>query len=89
MSWDELPGVHSEIFGRDVYAWGAARLIDRRLVRGGGGDFAEIGVDAGGKVCHVLVVGRDEEHAALRNLVRDRADVAGREDDLRDPDQAV
>ena len=85
VAWDELPGVHSEIFGRDVYAWGAARLIDRRLVRGGGSDFAEIGVDAGGKVCHVWVVGRDGEHAMLRNLVRDRISIEGREDDLRDP----
>ena len=84
--WDELPGVHSEIFGRDVYAWGAARLIDRRLVRGGGSDFAEIGVDAGGKVCHAWVVGRDSEHTMLRNLVRDRISIKGREDNLRDPE---
>ena len=89
VAWDELPGVHSEIFGRDVYAWGAARLIDRRLVRGGGSAFAEIGVDLQGEICHVLVVGRDGEHAALRNLVRDRASVEGREENLRDPEIAL
>ena len=91
--WDELPGVHSEVFGRDIYAWGAARLIDRRVVRGRASvespDFAEIGVDAEGKVCHALVAGREAEHAALREMVRNRVEVAGREDDLRDPDRPL
>ena len=48
-------------------------------------DFAEIGLDAAGRVCHALIVGREPEREALRRLVEERADVAGREESLRNP----
>ena len=91
--WNDLPGWDSEVFGVSVAGWGLSRLIDRRIVRGSTNvsnpDFAEIGIDAGGKVCHVLVAGRAEEHAALRALVADRTDITGREQDLRDPGRSL
>lgn len=92
-SWDELPGWDSRVFGLKARGWGMPRLIDRRIVRGSTNidapDFAEIGVDADGKVCHVLAIGREGEHDALRELVAQRAVVTGREEALRDPQQAV
>ena len=92
-AWDEVPGAHSEVFGHQIFAWGSARLIDRRIVRGRASvespDFAEIGVDAEGRVCHVLVVGLELEQGQLRKLVEHRASVEGREDELRDPNQPI
>lgn len=91
--WDELPGWDSEVFGTEVVGWGLPRLIDRRIIRGSTNvdspDFAEIGVDAGGRVCHVLAIGRRDEREALRRLVWDRAELGGREESLRDPGRGI
>jgi 3-phenylpropionate/trans-cinnamate dioxygenase ferredoxin reductase subunit len=88
-AWDELPRWDSEVFGISFAGWGMARLVDRRVVRGSTNvaepDFAEIGIDATGRVCHVLAAGREIEHEALRRLVAGRAEVTGREEALRDP----
>ena len=65
--------------------WGEPRLIARRLVRGAGRELAEIGVDESGRVCSALAIGRADEHDDLRALVDRRADVAGREEQLKDP----
>ena len=91
--WTQLPHWDSEVFGVQVRGWGLPRLIDRRIVRGHATvsmpDFAEIGIDAAGRVCHVLAAGRGDEHEALQRLVADRVDVTGREEALRDPTQPI
>lgn len=92
-AWNELPAWNSEVFGVRFTGWGLPRLVDHRLVRGSTNldlpDFAEIGVDAAGKVCHILAAGRDHEHEALRRLVLERTDITGREQALRDPETAI
>lgn len=78
--WRELPGWHSEVFGLDIYAWGVCRLIERRIVQdfteSDRPDVAEIGIDAEGRVCHVLALGRHDDLGHLRKLVEDRAPAA-------------
>ncbi|HEX8911719.1 MAG TPA: FAD-dependent oxidoreductase [Humisphaera sp.] len=90
---NDLPGWDSEAFGVTARGWGEARLVDRRLIRGGtaadSAGFAEIGVDKDGRVAQVIAVGQVPDAEALRQLVWDRADVGGREDALRDPTAAV
>lgn len=71
--WTEVPGWHSEVFGHDIFSWGTPRLTKRSVVRGGGSAFAEFGIDAEERVCHVVTSGRESEDAALRQLVADRA----------------
>lgn len=76
--WRDLPGWHSEVFGLDIYAWGVARLAERRIVQdfteSGRPHLAEIGIDAAGRVCHVLALGRSSDDLGhLRKLVEDRA----------------
>jgi 3-phenylpropionate/trans-cinnamate dioxygenase ferredoxin reductase subunit len=91
--WEDLPGWDSEVFGISVAGWGLSRLVDRRIVRGNTNiadpDFAEIGIDAAGRVCHVMVAGRASEQESLRRLVADRTDISGRESDLRDPNRPL
>lgn len=83
-----MPGFETEVFGVPASFCGEARLVDRRLIRGNAAadtGFAEIGVAQDGRVAQVITVGEVPEADALRQLVRDRADVTGREDALRDP----
>jgi NAD(P)H-nitrite reductase large subunit len=89
LPWAGLPGWHSELFGLDVIAWGHARPIDRRVVRGNPSvaspNFAELGIDADGRICHAIIVGRAPERAAIRQLVDTRRPVAEMEERLRNP----
>jgi hypothetical protein len=51
-------------------------LIERRIVQdfteSDRPDLAEIGIDAAGRVCHVLALGRGDDLGHLRKLVEDR-----------------
>ncbi len=88
-AWAGDDGYSVELFGRTLWAWGDARRIDRRLLRGGGESFAEIGVEADGRVAFVLSVGREAENVALRALVDTRASTLGREESLKDAATAL
>lgn len=87
--YDATNHFYSDVFDLRLDAWGEARLVDRRLLRGTpkveAPDFAEIGIAADGRVAQVLAIGRPAEHDPLRDLVSRRLQVTGREDALRDP----
>jgi len=78
----------SEVFDLNLTVWGSSKHIARRLLRGtptaDTPAFAEIGIAADGRVSQVVAINGGDEHETLRELVRARADVTGREDGLRD-----
>jgi 3-phenylpropionate/trans-cinnamate dioxygenase ferredoxin reductase subunit len=80
----------SEVFDIRLNAWGEARFVDRRIIRGTPNlearDFAEIGVAADGRISQILAIGRTEEHEAFRRLTEQRVDVNGLEETLMDPE---
>jgi hypothetical protein len=79
----------SEVFDIRLNAWGEARFVDRRIIRGTPNlearDFAEIGVAADGRISQILAIGRTTEHEAFRRLIERRLDVNGLEATLMDP----
>ena len=89
----ESPGAFSaDVLGLSVRAWGEARLVDRRIVRGAavaaGADaphLTEVGVAADGRIAHVLSVGNGEDERVLRELVERRAPIGGNEERVREP----
>ena len=87
-TYDVVNTFTSETFDLRLAVWGSPKHIARRLLRGAATaetpDFAEIGIAADGRVAQVVAVNGGAEHDALRALVATRADVTGREEDLRD-----
>jgi NADPH-dependent 2,4-dienoyl-CoA reductase/sulfur reductase-like enzyme len=76
-----------EVFGHRVSGWGEAKHVERRIVRAGShGEattFAEIGVSGDGRVSQVIAVGGPD--LQYPRLVRERVNVTGKEEGLRDP----
>src|SRR4051812_29133129 len=70
------------VFGLPARAWGEARLVDRRVVRGAapgapgaGGEtphLIEFGIAADGRIAHVLALGHSNDDVVLRRLVAER-----------------
>lgn len=86
--YDAVSTFNSEIFGLRIDVWGAARLVDRRILRGApadNGGFVEIGVAADGRVAQVLAVNHSADAETFRELVRRRLNVTGKEEQLKDP----
>lgn len=87
--YDTVNTFTSDIFELKLFAWGEARFVDRRLVRGtpaiDSPAFAEIGVASDGRVSQVLAIGRPEEHELFNELVRRRFNVEGHEEAIKDP----
>jgi hypothetical protein len=75
------------VFGHRVSGWGEAKHVERRIVRAGShGEattFAEIGVSGDGRVSQVIAVGGPD--LQYPRLVRERVNVTGKEEGLRDP----
>jgi 3-phenylpropionate/trans-cinnamate dioxygenase ferredoxin reductase subunit len=88
-AYSETDRFTTSAFDLDVTVWGEPRLVDRRLLRGtpnvDAPAFAEIGVAVDGRVAQVVVVGKLEEHDALRELVARRFNIAGDEERIKDP----
>lgn len=73
--------------GREpLTVWGEPRLVHHRIVRGGqeGSETIEFGVSADGRISLVAALG-PAASASLAQLVRDRREVTGLEEQLRDP----
>ncbi|HMB95498.1 MAG TPA: oxidoreductase C-terminal domain-containing protein, partial [Tepidisphaeraceae bacterium] len=91
--YDIVNSFFSDCFDLSLQAWGEAKLVDRRLMRGTPNvespDFAEIGVAADGRVTQVLAIGRKDEHELLRELVQRRVNINGREELIKDPARAL
>lgn len=79
----------SDVFDLSLSAWGEPRVVERRLVRGmpniDAPRFAEIGVDADGRVAHVIAVRTSGDEINYEPLVRHRVNVTGREELFKDP----
>lgn len=86
--YDLVSYFNSEVAGMKLQVWGAAKYVDRRILRGAPGDaggFVEIGVAADGRISQVLAINHSGSDAGLRNLVKNRVSVGGIEEQLRDP----
>lgn len=87
--YDQVNTFTSRVFQLSLTAWGEARLIERRIIRGNTNveepNFAEIGLDAGGRVMQALALDHPDENEALRELVRRHVPIDGHESQLRDP----
>jgi NADPH-dependent 2,4-dienoyl-CoA reductase/sulfur reductase-like enzyme len=83
----------SEIFGLALDAWGESRHVHHRLVRGNTSpespDFVEFGLSADNRISQVVAVNHAADHDTLRELVRRRATVSGREELLKDPTSSL
>jgi hypothetical protein len=79
----------SDVFDLALSAWGEAKQVDRRLIRGSttleSPDFVEIGIAADGRVAQVLAINHAGEDELLRDLVGTRVRVTGKEEALKDP----
>jgi 3-phenylpropionate/trans-cinnamate dioxygenase ferredoxin reductase subunit len=83
----------TKLFDLPVAAWGEARLIDRRVVRGTPSpestQLIEFGVAADGRLAHVLSIGGPEHDDVLAALVAKRTRIDGNEEALRDPSASL
>jgi NADPH-dependent 2,4-dienoyl-CoA reductase/sulfur reductase-like enzyme len=92
--YDAVGEFTADVFGLRAHAWGEARLVDRRIVRGAaGGDvphLIEFGVAADGRVAHVFALGVSEgEQTVLRRLVSERTAVNGNEERFKEPSSSL
>lgn len=87
--YDSVGVFATRVFDLPVRAWGVARLIDRRIVRGTPNADApkliEFGVAADGRLAHVLAIGHADDEELLRAAVAARAQIDGNEEALKDP----
>jgi 3-phenylpropionate/trans-cinnamate dioxygenase ferredoxin reductase subunit len=87
--YDIVNSFFSTVYDMNLQAWGEARLVDHRLVRGvpnvDSPNFVEIGVAADGRIAQVLAIGCEAEHPLLRDLVQRRVNVNGLEEQIKDP----
>ena len=88
-AYDAVNTFSSEVFSLGLTAWGEAKQVDRRILRGSPNvespDFIEFGVAADGRIAQILAIGHREEDETLKELVRRRLQVDGNENQLRDP----
>ena len=79
----------TRVFDLPVRAWGVARLVDRRIVRGAPNAdeprLIEFGVASDGRLAHVLAIGHAEDGQLLRQAVAVRARIDGNEESIKDP----
>ena len=79
----------SEVFDLRLGVWGEGRHVDRHILRGLPAsetpDLIELGIAADGRIAQVLALNHGTEDNTLKELVRRRFNVIGKEDQLRDP----
>jgi NADPH-dependent 2,4-dienoyl-CoA reductase/sulfur reductase-like enzyme len=87
--YDAVNHFFSDVFDLSMNAWGEARQVDRRLIRGStstdGPDFLEIGIAADGRIAQIISINHNGEDQLLADLVKQRARVDGNEEALKDP----
>src|SRR5581483_11309148 len=92
-SYDSVNCFRTHIFDLEIVGWGESRLVDRRHIRGNESvespNFLEIGVAADGRIAQILAVGHPDEHDTLEALVKQRRNVEGKEEALKDPAQPL
>jgi NADPH-dependent 2,4-dienoyl-CoA reductase/sulfur reductase-like enzyme len=87
--YDQASEFESTVFGLALRAWGDARSVERRIIRGNlnpdAPDFIEFGISGDGRVAQVLALNHSGDHQLVRELVRRRIQVEGKESVLREP----
>ena len=87
---DGITTFTSEVFGVNLQVYGEPRAIERRILRGTprveSPSFVEIGVTADGTVAQVIAVGEGHDLGKLEAMVKDRVEINGNEETLKDPD---
>lgn len=87
--YDTVNLFFSDVFDLAMQAWGEARQVDRRLIRGSTStdtpDFTEIGIAADGRIAQIITMNHKGEDDLLKMLVGQRARVEGIEESLKDP----
>jgi NADPH-dependent 2,4-dienoyl-CoA reductase/sulfur reductase-like enzyme len=83
----------SEVFGLELEAWGEARAVDRRIIRGlpsaESPQFIEFGVAADGRLAQIVTGARQERKELFASLIERRISVIGKEEQLKDPSLPV
>ena len=91
--YDAVNHFQTHAFDLELTGWGESRLVDRRHIRGNekveAPDFVEIGVAADGRIAQAIAIGHGGENELLEALVRQRVNVEGREESLKDPARAL
>ncbi|MBC7782807.1 MAG: FAD-dependent oxidoreductase [Burkholderiales bacterium] len=91
--YDSVTHFTTELADLVVHVWGDGRFVHHRLMRGNAlnddGNFAEVGVSADGRIAQVIAIGRGHEHFRYRDLVRNRFDTTGLEEQCKDPARPI
>lgn len=87
-SYDVVNVFDSRLLSIKMTAWGEAKAVSHRLIRGTptaeNPDCIEFGVGADGRLAQIIAIGHKQEHRLLHDLVWKRFNVTGFEDALRD-----
>jgi len=88
IKYSDVTSFTTEAFGLAARCWGHYKHVDRRLLRGTPNveapDFLEFGVTVDGRISQILAVGHAGEDDLIKELVRNRAGVAGKEEAIKD-----
>jgi 3-phenylpropionate/trans-cinnamate dioxygenase ferredoxin reductase subunit len=88
-NYDAVSVFFSDVFDLTINVWGEPRLVDRRIVRGivnvEHPDFIEIGLSPDSRITQILALNHPSEDDLLRELVKRRLDVTGKEEMLKEP----
>lgn len=79
----------SDVFELSISAWGEAKQVDHRLIRGTPNveapDFEEIGIGTDGRIAQVIAIGHAGEDGLLRELVARRLTLGENAEQIKDP----
>jgi hypothetical protein len=88
-AYAEVNSFWSDLFDARVRAWGESRHVHHRLVRGNAAgesaSFIEFGLTADDRISQVVAVNYAGDADVLREMVRQRVNISGREELLKDP----
>jgi NAD(P)H-nitrite reductase large subunit len=87
--YDGVNYFFSDVFNLSLSAWGEPKLASHRLLRGTptleSPDVVEFGIAPDGRITQVVALNHPNEDDMLRELVKQRVNVTGREEKLKDP----
>jgi 3-phenylpropionate/trans-cinnamate dioxygenase ferredoxin reductase subunit len=93
VSYDGVNYFFSDVFDISLWAWGEARLVHHRIVRGTPTlerpEMIEFGIASDGRIAQVLALNYPGKDDTLKELVRRRLDLTGREEAAKDPAESL
>lgn len=88
--WEGVTVHRAEVGPTRVVVMGEPRFTERRIVRDAGDQgLAEFAVDKQGQICAAALVNWRPPEGIIESMVRARVPIAGREEELRDPNRAL